>query len=125
LDWFEHFHVDGLRLDAVHALADARALPILEELSIETARLAQRLGRPLTLVAESDLNDPRMVTPRAANGLGMDAQWADDIHHALHVRLTGETAGYYADFAAPGALAKTLRGAFFHDGTWSSFRERS
>lgn len=123
--WFEHFHVDGLRLDAVHALVDKRALSILEELSAETARMAQTLGRPLTLIAESDANDPRTVTPRAANGLGMDAQWSDDLHHALHVRLTGETDGYYADFAAPGALAKTLRGAFFHDGSWSSFRDRT
>lgn len=123
--WFEHFHVDGLRLDAVHALSDHRALPILEELSAETAELSAALGRPLTLIAESDLNDPRTVTPRDRGGLGMDAQWSDDLHHAIHVRLTGETSGYYADFAAPGALAKTLRGAFFHDGTWSSFRERS
>lgn len=123
--WFEHFHVDGLRLDAVHALVDKRALSILEELSAETARMAQTLGRPLTLIAESDANDPRTVTPRAANGLGMDAQWSDDLHHALHVRLTGETDGYYTDFAAPGALAKTLRGAFFHDGSWSSFRDRT
>jgi maltooligosyltrehalose trehalohydrolase len=123
--WFEHFHVDGLRLDAVHALADKRALPILEELSAETAALSETLGRPLTLIAESDLNDPRTVTPRSEHGLGMDAQWSDDLHHAIHVRLTGETDGYYADFAAPGALAKTLRGAFFHDGSWSSFRGRS
>jgi len=123
--WFEHFHVDGLRLDAVHALVDMRATPILEELSAETASLSGVLGRPLTLIAESDANNPRTVTPRAAGGIGMDAQWSDDLHHALHVRLTGETDGYYADFAAPGALAKTLRGAFFHDGTWSSFRERT
>jgi maltooligosyltrehalose trehalohydrolase len=123
--WFEHFHVDGLRLDAVHALADKRALPILEELSAETAALSEVLGRPLTLIAESDLNDPRTVTPRSEHGLGMDAQWSDDLHHAIHVRLTGETDGYYADFAVPGALAKTLRGAFFHDGSWSSFRGRS
>src|SRR5690606_34509601 len=120
LAWFEHFHVDALRLDAVHALADTRALPILEELSAETARMADAVGRPLTLIAESDLNDPRTVRPRSRHGLGMDAQWSDDLHHALHVRLTGETHGYYADFAAPDALAKTLRGAFFHDGTWSS-----
>jgi maltooligosyltrehalose trehalohydrolase len=117
--------VDALRLDAVHALVDTRALPILEELSAETARLSESLGRPLTLIAESDLNDPRVVTPRADHGLGMDAQWSDDLHHALHVRLTGETDGYYADFGAPGALAKTLRGAFFHDGSWSSFREHT
>ena len=125
MTWFQHFHVDGLRLDAVHALVDKRALPILEELSAETARMSATLGRPLTLIAESDANDPRTVTPCVDRGLGMDAQWSDDLHHALHVRLTGETDGYYADFAAPGALAKTLRGAFFHDGTWSSFRERT
>ena len=124
-DWFEHFHVDALRLDAVHALRDTRALTLLEALAAQTAELAERLGRPLSLVAESDLNDPRTVTPRDEHGLGMDAQWADDVHHALHVWLTGETSGYYADFAAPDAVAKTLRGAFFHDGTWSSFRERS
>ncbi|WP_332667650.1 DUF3459 domain-containing protein, partial [Aeromicrobium sp.] len=125
LGWFEHFHVDALRLDAVHALADRRALTLLEELSAETAHMSSVVGRPLTLIAESDLNDPRMVTPRSAGGLGMDAQWSDDLHHALHVRLTGETDGYYADFAAPGALATTLRGVFFHAGTWSSFRERT
>ncbi|MFO6453481.1 MULTISPECIES: malto-oligosyltrehalose trehalohydrolase [unclassified Aeromicrobium] len=123
--WFEHFHVDALRLDAVHALVDTRAMPILEELSAETARMSAALGRPLSLIAESDLNDPRTVRPRSSHGLGMDAQWSDDLHHALHVGLTGETDGYYADFAAPGALAKTLRGAFFHDGTWSSFRGRT
>ena len=124
-DWFEHFHVDALRLDAVHALRDTRAYPLLEALAAQTAELSERLGRPLSLVAESELNDPRTVTPRSQHGLGMDAQWADDVHHALHVWLTGETSGYYADFAADDALSKTLRGAFFHDGTWSSFRERT
>jgi maltooligosyltrehalose trehalohydrolase len=125
VSWFRDFHVDALRLDAVHALVDTRALSILEELSLVTARTAEELGRPLSLVAESDRNDPRTVVPRERHGLGMDAQWADDVHHALHVALTGETDGYYADFAAPGALAKVLRGAFFHDGTWSSFRGRT
>jgi maltooligosyltrehalose trehalohydrolase len=123
--WFEHFHVDGLRLDAVHALVDTRALPILEELSAETERMSAALDRQLTLIAESDLNDPRMVTPRSSNGLGMDAQWSDDLHHALHVRMTDETHGYYADFATRHALATTLGGVFFHAGTWSSFRERT
>src|SRR5437763_16995205 len=83
-------------------------------------------GRPLTLIAESDLNDPRLVTPRVAGGMGLTAQWSDDFHHALHATLTGEGQGYYADFAAAGVagLAKTLTGAFFHDGAWSSFRRR-
>ncbi|GLZ36397.1 malto-oligosyltrehalose trehalohydrolase [Actinokineospora sp. NBRC 105648] len=123
LGWFRDYHVDGLRLDAVHALVDTRALPLLEELAVEVDALATGLGRPLALIAESDLNDPRHVTPRAAGGFGLDAQWCDDIHHALHVALTGETSGYYKDFE--GGLAHTLRSAFFHAGTWSSFRQRS
>ncbi len=124
-DWFVEFHVDALRLDAVHALVDQRALTLLEELSERTAEWSVEVGRPLSLVAESDRNDPRTVAPRDASGLGMDAQWCDDVHHALHVRLTGETDGYYADFAAPDAVPRTLREAFFHAGTWSSFRERT
>ncbi|HET7385751.1 MAG TPA: malto-oligosyltrehalose trehalohydrolase [Nocardioidaceae bacterium] len=129
--WLRDFHVDGLRLDAVHALHDERALPILEEMSARVDRLSEELGRRLWLVAESDRNDPGTVTPRgtpeglAVAGWGVHAQWADDIHHALHVALTGETQGYYADFAGPDALAKVMRTPFFHDGTWSSFRGRA
>ncbi|MDO5503423.1 MAG: malto-oligosyltrehalose trehalohydrolase [Actinomycetia bacterium] len=122
LRWFELFGVDALRLDAVHELKDDSDQHYLAELAEHTHDLAERLGRPLDLIAESDLNDPVMVTPVSDGGLGMDAQWADDVHHALHVALTGEDAGYYGDFADPDALAKTLTGAFFHDGTWSSFR---
>jgi maltooligosyltrehalose trehalohydrolase len=126
LMWLGDMHVDGLRLDAVHALVDERATHVLEEMAQEVDRLSVALGRPLTLVAESDLNDPRMVTPRAAGGTGIHAQWSDDFHHAVFATLTGEDAGYYADFAAAGlsGVAKTLTGAFFHDGTWSSFRRR-
>jgi maltooligosyltrehalose trehalohydrolase len=123
--WLRDFHVDGLRLDAVHALRDQRAIHILEELSSTVDALATATGRPLTLIAESDRNDPATVTAREAGGLGMQAQWSDDLHHCLHVTLTGETSGYYADFAAPGALARTLREVFFHAGTWSSFRGRT
>jgi maltooligosyltrehalose trehalohydrolase len=117
--------VDGLRLDAVHAIVDRRALGLLEELSAEVDALAAGVGRPLTLIAESDLNDPKLITPREAGGYGLTAQWCDDIHHALHVALTGEKQGYYADFAARGALVTTLRQAYFHAGTWSSFRHRT
>ena len=125
VSWLRDFHVDGLRLDAVHALFDDRAIAVLEELTAEIDALSTRLGRPLWLIAESDRNDTLTVTPREAGGLGVDAQWCDDVHHALHVLLTGETHGYYADFADPRAIEKTLTGMFFHDGTYSSFRRRT
>lgn len=126
LAWLRDYRLDGLRLDAVHALRDTRATHFLEELSTAVDALADDLGRPLFLIAESDLNDPRLVTPRVEGGLGLHAQWNDDFHHALHTALTGEKQGYYADFArAPFAtLAKTLTSGFFHDGTYSSFRGR-
>ncbi|MGW3291071.1 malto-oligosyltrehalose trehalohydrolase [Streptomyces sp. NPDC001002] len=126
LSWLRDHRIDGLRLDAVHALADTRALHFLEELSTAVDALAVDLGRPLFLIAETDLNDPRLITPRAEGGLGLHAQWNDDFHHSLHTALTGESQGYYADFArAPlAAVAKTLTGGYFHDNTWSSFRGR-
>jgi malto-oligosyltrehalose synthase/malto-oligosyltrehalose trehalohydrolase len=122
--WFTDFHVDGLRLDAVHALIDGSEVHLMEEIVREAARLSAHQRRPLTVIAESDLNDPRLVTPREAGGTGLDAQWSDDFHHALHVALTGETAGYYADFEPLSAMAKVCERGFFHDGTWSSFRGR-
>lgn len=124
LMWMREYGVDGLRLDAVHALVDDSPTHLLEELAVEVAALSAHQGRPLTLIAESDLNDTRLVTPREGGGWGLDAQWSDDFHHAVHVALTGETSGYYADFAPLGALAKVLERGFFHDGTYSSFRER-
>ncbi|HWC84351.1 MAG TPA: malto-oligosyltrehalose trehalohydrolase [Pseudonocardiaceae bacterium] len=125
LGWLRDFHVDALRLDAVHALTDRRAIHLLEELAVRVDELSATLGRPLTLIAESDRNDPATVTAREAGGQGLHAQWSDDLHHCLHVALTGETTGYYTDFAAPGALAKTLREVFFHAGDYSSFRGRT
>jgi maltooligosyltrehalose trehalohydrolase len=124
LGWLRDFHVDGLRLDAVHALSDRRATHLLEELASEVDALSAHLRRPLTLIAESDLNDPRLVTPREAGGYGLHAQWSDDLHHCLHTTLSGERQGYYADFGSLQALAATLTGVFFHAGTWSSFRGR-
>lgn len=126
LSWLRDYRIDGLRLDAVHALKDTRACHFLEELSAAVDALAAETGRPLFLIGESDLNDPRLVTPRAQGGLGLHAQWNDDFHHALHTALTGESQGYYADFArAPlAAVARTLTHGFFHDGTYASFRGR-
>lgn len=124
LMWLRDFHVDGLRLDAVHALHDEQPVHILQEMSERVDALSAQQNRPLTLIAESDLNDPTLILPREAGGYGLTAQWSDDWHHAVHVALTGETAGYYEDFAAADAVAKVTRGGFFHDGTYSSFRGR-
>ena len=130
LAWLRDFHVDVLRLDAVHALVDTRALPLLEELSAAVDELAETADRSIWLVAESDLNDPRTTAPRAEGsgygGHGVHAQWDDDIHHSLFALLTGDADGYYADFAAdaPAAYAKVAGRAFFHDGTYSTFRGR-
>lgn len=128
LGWFEHFHVDCLRLDAVHALADDSRPHLLAQLATEVAELAGRLGRPLGLIAESDLNDPRTVEPVATGGFGMTAQWSDDLHHALHSVLTGERHGYYCDFGGPdgtATLARTLTSVFRHAGELSTFRGRN
>jgi maltooligosyltrehalose trehalohydrolase len=122
--WLEDYHVDGLRLDAVHALSDSSPIHLLEEMAVEVAALSAHQRRPLTLIAESDLNDPVLVKPREAGGYGLDAQWSDDFHHAVHAALTGETEGYYADFEPLSALAKVCERGFFHDGTFSSFRDR-
>ena len=137
LRWMRDFHIDALRLDAIHEIKDdaaAAATPqrhVLAELSDAVAALSIELGRPLSLVAEADLNDVGVITPTSeeppakAPSLGMTAQWADDVHHALHVRLTGEDQGYYGDFAEVGAWAKAYGRAFLHNGTWSTFRERN
>jgi maltooligosyltrehalose trehalohydrolase len=123
LMWLRDFHVDALRLDAVHALQDGSPVHVLAELSAEVDALATQVGRPLTLIAESDLNDPVMITPRP-EGHGLAAQWDDDVHHALHSLLTGETQGYYCDFGSLSVLAKVFTSAFLHDGTYSTFRGR-
>ena len=124
LMWLRDYRVDGLRLDAVHALKDRRDVHILQELAESVDALSAHVGRPLTLIAESDMNDARLISAREAGGYGLTGQWSDDYHHALHVALTGETTGYYADFAPLSALVKASTRGFFHDGTMSSFRGR-
>ncbi|MET4541074.1 maltooligosyltrehalose trehalohydrolase [Arthrobacter bambusae] len=122
--WLRDYHVDGLRLDAVHALRDERAVHILEEFGALGDQIEAETGIPRTLIAESDLNNPRLIYPREDNGYGLDGQWSDDFHHAVHVNLSGETTGYYADFDSLAVLAKVLEHGFLHDGSYSSFRGR-
>jgi len=122
--WFEHYHVDGLRLDAVHAVVDESALHILEELAVTVEALAGHLGRTLWLIAESDRNDPKLVRSREAGGFGLDASWSDDFHHSLHALLTGERAGYYADFGSLEYLARCYRRVYALGRDYSAYRRR-
>jgi maltooligosyltrehalose trehalohydrolase len=124
LQWFEDFHIDALRLDAVHAIIDRSARPFLEELADCVHRRGEELGRHLYLIAESDLNDARIVRPHAVGGFGLDAMWCDDFHHAVHSLLTGERNGYYVDFGAVEQLARAFRNGMSNPGGHSSFRQR-
>ncbi|HJS09286.1 MAG TPA: malto-oligosyltrehalose trehalohydrolase [Pirellulales bacterium] len=124
LMWLRDYHFDGLRLDAVHAIVDTSAIPILEQLATEVDELKAHLGRHLVLIAESDLNDPRVVRPWEIGGFGIDAQWTDDVHHALHAVLTGERGGYYADFGTLADLATAMMQPYVYANRHSSFRQR-
>jgi maltooligosyltrehalose trehalohydrolase len=123
--WFSEFHIDGLRLDAVHEIIDRTARPFLAELADAVGDLGDRLGRRGYLVAESADNNPRVVTPTSAGGFGMDAQWNDDFHHALHASITGERAGYYADFGPVEDIATAMDEGFVFQGGFSVFRGRN
>lgn len=124
LMWLRDYHFDGLRIDAIHAFHDVSAVHFLEQLAIEVEQLEAILGRRLVLIAESDLNDPRVVRSREAGGLGMHAQWNDDFHHALHAVLTGERNGYYEDFGRLAQVARALQRAYVYDGQYSRHRWR-
>lgn len=124
LTWLRDYHCDGLRIDAVHEIIDRSAIHFLEQLAAGVRALEARVGRHLTIIAESDLNDPRIVRPVEVGGYGMDAQWSDDFHHAIHAYLTGERSGYYADFGSLRQIAKAIQNAFVYDGCYSSHRQR-
>jgi maltooligosyltrehalose trehalohydrolase len=125
LHWLEHYRFDGLRLDAVHAFHDRSAIPFVEQLSREVHDLERKVGRTKILIAESDLNDPRLIRSTEAAGLGLDAQWSDDFHHALHALLTGERGGYYADFGELADLVLALQHGYVYAGRYSEYRRRS
>jgi maltooligosyltrehalose trehalohydrolase len=125
LYWVSEFHVDALRLDAIHAIKDFSARPFLQELGEAVHELAQRVNRRVHVIAESDLNDARVIRPRELGGYGLDAQWSDDFHHSLHTLLTGETQGYYEDFGRIEHLARAWREAFVYTGQYSKRRRRS
>lgn len=124
LSWLRDYRIDGLRLDAVHAIVDDSATHLLEQMAAEVRALSAATRRTLFLVAESDLNDPKFVRPAEAGGYGLNASWADEWHHALHGALTGERTGYYEDFGSLALLAKALKQAWVYDGTWSQHRRR-
>jgi maltooligosyltrehalose trehalohydrolase len=125
LMWLRDYHFDGLRIDAVHAFIDRSAIHFLEQLEEEVRRLSNHTDRSYAVIAESDLNDPRLLRAREAGGYGLDAQWSDDFHHALWVVLTGETTGYYQDFGSMADLAKAIREAFVYQGQYSPHRKRN
>lgn len=124
LAWCQDFHVDALRLDALHAVMDLSAQPFLAELAEAVARLGERLGRRLYLIAESDQNDAKLLQPRALGGYGLDGHWLEDLHHALHALLTGEQDGYYQDFGTLAHLVTAYRQGFVYTGQYSPYRRR-
>jgi len=124
LHWYRRYHVDGLRLDAIHAIFDFSARPFLRELAEQVENSVRGEGRPCHLIAESDLNDVRVIMPRDSGGFGLDAQFNDDFHHALHSLLTGENQGYYADFGRVNDLTTAYRQGFVYDWRFSAYRGR-
>src|SRR5258708_34557155 len=124
LYWLENFHIDALRLDAIHGIFDASAFPFLAELSEEVNEFAARTGRSVSLNAESDLNDARVLRPTCEGGFGMASQWSDDFHHSVHTLLTGENSGYYEDFGDVQRLAGTLKQGWYYAGQYSRHRRR-
>ena len=124
LHWFGHFHIDGLRLDALHGIHDQSATPFLKELAEAVDAFGRSAARRCLLIAESDLNDVRLIRSVSEGGYGLDLHWCDDFHHALHTLLTGESGGYYADFGRAEDLQKAYAEGFVYDWRYSRFRKR-
>lgn len=124
LYWFREFHIDALRLDAIHGMFDRSAHPFLQELAERVDGYCEETRDQVYLIAESDLNDARVITPREHNGFGIPAQWSDDFHHSLHTLLTSERDGYYADFGSIDDLVKAMTEGFVYDNKYSAYRKR-
>jgi maltooligosyltrehalose trehalohydrolase len=124
LYWITECHIDALRLDAVHAIADQSAYPFLDELAVAVHDQAEALGRRVHVIAESDLDDTRIIRPRELGGFAHDAQWNDGFHHALHTLLTGESDGYYWDYGKVAHLAKAFTEGYVYSGQYSAYRQR-
>ncbi|HEX3108217.1 MAG TPA: DUF3459 domain-containing protein, partial [Thermoanaerobaculia bacterium] len=124
LQWIDEFHIDMLRVDAVHAIVDHSAEPFLQDLTTAVRRRGEELGRRVYTIAESNLNDPRVITPKEQYGLGFDTQWSDDFHHSLHTILTGEQDGYYLGFGSVGDLARVFTTGYLYTGQHSPYRGR-
>jgi maltooligosyltrehalose trehalohydrolase len=122
--WLEDYHVDGLRLDAVHAIKDFSAIPFVQQLKELATEVGRRTGRHKMLIAELDLNDPRYIHPVVKGGYGLDGQWNDEFHHSLRALMTGERNAYYADFGEIGQLEKAFRSTYVYDGVYSAYRKR-
>jgi maltooligosyltrehalose trehalohydrolase len=125
LHWFRHYHIDALRLDAVHGITDMSAVPFLQELACRVEEFSEREGRKCYLIAESDLNDSRLIRPKGQGGFCIDAQWNDDFHHCIHTLLTGEKDGYYIDFGKMSHLIKSMREGYVYSGGYSVYRKRN
>lgn len=125
LHWFKDYHVDALRLDAIHGISDLSAIPFLQELAERVEEFSSGEGRRVYLMAESDLDDSRVIKPRELGGYGIDAQWCDDFHHCLHTLVTGENQGYYVDFGRIEHLIKSFREGFVYSGQYSKYRKRN
>lgn len=125
IHWFENYHIDALRVDAVHAILDMSAKPFLRLLAEETQNYSKKQGRRYQLIAESALNDTKVIRPIESGGFGFDSQWSDDLHHSLHTVLTGEDGGYYCDYGNISHLVRSIREGFVYSGQYSRYRKRS